>query len=84
MTIRILDLLLAGARLAAPLLRCLLLAGCYGRRPLQPIAHLMPLKQQWAEEDYATFATDNATSSTSEVLDSSAFIKGVRCSQRLS
>ena len=83
MTIRILDLLLAGARLTEPLLRSLLLPGCYGSMPLQPIARLMTLEQSWAEEGYATFATGNATSSTTEVLGASAFNEEVQCSQRL-
>ncbi|WP_055522733.1 hypothetical protein [Streptomyces graminilatus] len=82
MTIRFLDLLLAGARLAASLLRPLLLAGCYGDGPLQPIARLLTLEQSWAEEGYATFATDNVPSSTAGFLDGDAFTKEVRCSQR--
>ena len=81
MTIPLLDLPLAGAHLAASLLRPLL-AGCYGSMPLQPIARLMPLEQAWATEGYATFATDNAPSSATAVLDSSSFIQEVRCSQR--
>ncbi|MFK0154372.1 hypothetical protein ACIQVK_20135 [Streptomyces sp. NPDC090493] len=79
MTIPRLDLLLAGARLAASLLRPLFLAGCYGSRPLQPISRLMTLEQSWAEECYATFATDNAPSPATEFLDGSAFAEEVRC-----
>lgn len=82
MTIRILDLLLAGARLAAILLRPALLAGCYGSGPLQPIARLVALEESWAEEGYATFATDNAPSSTTGFLDGDAFTKEVLCSPR--
>jgi hypothetical protein len=81
MTIQILDLLLAGARLVASLLRPLFLASCYGSRSLQPIARLMTLEQSWAAEGYATFATGNAASSTTEVLDGSAFTEEGRCSQ---
>lgn len=81
MTIRLLDMLLAGARLATPLLRSLLLVGCYGNAPLQPISRLMAIEQSWAKEGYATFATDNAPSSTAGFLDGEAFTEGVRCSQ---
>ena len=78
MTIPLLDLALAGARLAASLLRPFLLAGCYGSRPLQPMVRLMALEQSWAEEGYATFATDNAPSSPAEFLAGSAFTEEVR------